>query len=281
MPIIEQMDEQEYRSHPSVANSDLTTFRRSPAHLIARRETPDKVTPAKLDGRALHCAILEPDDFLSRYCVLPADAPKDQRHHRGAAKPAPATLASIDWWDNWTASNGNRIILTAEDYDSKMRVAANVREHPALKAYFDTPGQSEVSLFANDPETGTGVKARPDRIVTIGGYRVMLDPKSTDDARADAFSRSAYTYSYFQQAAFYTDVSCWCGQEIDLFLFIAFEKEAPYGVKVYEVSDDDLEFGRRQYRKALDAYAACVNADEFPCYSTDIEVLTRPAWAKE
>lgn len=73
----------------------------------------------------------------------------------------------------------------------------------------------------------------------------------------------------------------WAGIPLDLFLFIAFEKEDPFGVKVYEMSEDDLEYGRRLYRPALNGYAECLKTGEFPGYDDSIEVLTRPAWAKE
>lgn len=279
--IILGMDEADYRSHPAVANSDLVTLRRSPAHLAARRRNPDKVTPAKLDGRALHCAILEPDDFMRRYCVLPEDAPKDLRYLRDAKTKGAATVHSILWWDSWDEMSGGRITLDAADYEVKMRTAEAVRRHPELRPYFDAPGTREVSVFATDPETGTNVKCRPDILVNIGGYRVCLDPKSTEDARPNEFSRSAYQYGYFQQDAYYTDVNKWADNPIDLFLFIAFEKVDPYAVKVYEIGDDDREYGRRQYRTALNTYAECVKNNDWPLYETSIEVLSRPAWAKE
>lgn len=281
MPIIENMPESEYRAHSAVANSDLVTFRRSAAHFEARRRLGSKDTPAKLDGRALHCAILEPSTFLQRYCVLPADAPRDLRHLRDAKQPSASTKEAIAWWDEWEARSAGRITLSADDYDLKMATASAIRQHPALRGYFDAAGQFELSVFATDPDTGVEVKCRPDLMLNIGGYRVVLDPKSTDDARPEYFQPSAYKYGYFQQDAFYTDVCEWAGSPIDLFLFIAFEKEEPFGVKVYEVSDNDIDFGRRQYRTALNGYAECLKSGEFPGYDDSIEVLTRPAWAKE
>ncbi len=277
------MPDTEYHAHPAFGNSDLALIRsRSPAHWKARKAAPDVSTPAKLDGRALHCAILEPDTFLARYAVAPADAPRDLRHLRDAAKPSDSTRASIQWWDAFDAANAGRIMLKQDDYDLKMRVADNVRSHPALRGYFDAPGGvAEASVFATDPETGLAVKCRPDYSVTIGPHRVVLDPKSTDDARASVFCKSAYNYGYFQQAAFYTDVHAWNETPIDLFLLIAFEKEEPFGLKVYEVSDDDMEFGRQQYRKGLSIAAECVKNDDWPGYDSSIEVLTRPSWAKE
>lgn len=281
MTIIFDMPEAEYRAHPAIANSDLTSVRRSPGHLLARRRNPEEVTPAKLDGRALHTAILEPQLFMQRYCVMPADAPRDLRHHRNAKSPSPDTIASIRWYDDWEAANAGRVTLPADKYERFMAVAENIRSHPDLKPYFDAPGESEVSVFAEDPVTGLSVKCRIDRRVKISNFRIALDPKSTEDPRPDAFSRSAYAYDYFKQCAFYTDVCEWAGEPLDLFLFIAFEKEDPYGIKVYEASQDDIDFGRRQYRRALDTWAECVKNDDFPVYNTGIEVLTRPAYAKE
>lgn len=275
------MPEAEYRAHPHVANSDLSVVRRrSPAHAVVKRSEPQADTQAKLDGRALHCAILEPNDFARRYCAKPIDAPRDLRHLRHAAKPSDSTLQSIGWWDAFEAANAGKIILDQADIDEKLFIADRIRSHPRLRGYFDTPGVNEASLFAHDPETGAGVKARHDRRVVLGGYRVCLDPKSTEDARAEAFARSAYQYDYFQQAAFYTDISEWCGEPLDLFLFIAFEKCAPYAVKVYEVQAAELEFGRQQYRSALNTWAECVRNNEFPSYDDDIEPLILPSYAK-
>jgi exodeoxyribonuclease VIII len=283
MTIIHDMPEAEYHAHSALGNTDIGIIRnRSPAHYIARKAAPDKDTPAKLDGRALHCAILEPGKFMQRYSVAPSNAPRDLRHLRDAAKPSDSTRASIAWWDNFDAANAGRILLMQDDYDNKMRVADAVREHPELKGYFDAPGgQSEVSVFATDPETGVGVKCRQDYRVQLGGYTVVLDPKSTEDARAANFQKSAWNYNYFQQNAFYTDVSEWADAKIDLFLFIAFEKEAPYGVKVYEVAEQDIEFGRRSYREGLNIAAECYRTGIWPIYDEGIEVLTRPGWAKD
>lgn len=281
--IIADMDEAEYRAHPFVANSDLNVIRtRSPAHLVERRLNPKPGTPAMLDGRALHCAILEPDAFASRYCVLPADAPRRPSIAQiNAKKPSDDTVRAIDWWQQWDAANAGRVTLDLADYDEKMRVAENIRRHPKLRGYFEAPQRAfEASLFGRDPETGAGVKARHDLRVTIGGFRVVLDPKSTDDCRHEAFQRSAVNYGYFQQGAFYTDISEWVGEPIDLFLFIAFEKEAPYALKVYELQADELDYGRSLYRPALNTWAECVANNHYPAYDDDIEPLLRPSWAR-
>lgn len=281
-PIIRlDMPEAEYRAHPYVSNSDLAVVRtRSPAHAVVKREEPSPDTPAKLDGRALHCAILEPNDFARRYCAKPVDAPRDLRHHRNAKSKSPDTEFSIRWWDDFEAANAGKIILDQADIDEKLFIADRIRSHPKLRGYFSASPVLEASLFARDPETGAGVKARHDMRVVIGGYRVILDPKSTEDCRSEAFKHSAYKYGYFQQGAFYTDISEWCGEPVDLFLNIAFEKCRPYAIKVYELQSNEAEFGRQQYRLALNTWAECVKNNDFPCYDDDIEPLLLPPYAK-
>jgi len=279
--IVYDMPEEEYRAHSAIAQSDLKIVLRSPGHLLARRRNPEKVTPAKLDGRALHCAILEPQNFMDRYVVLPEDAPRDLRQHRDAKTKGESTIHSIAWWDKWDAENAGRITLDHDDYLLKQATAAAIRNHPDLRGYFEAPGHSEVSIFAIDPVTGLQVKARIDRLAMLSNMRFALDPKSAEDAREDAFSKNAYAYGYFTQAAFYKDICEWANIPLEAFLFVAFEKEDPFGIKVYEVSEDDLEFGRRCYRRALDTWAECVRNNEFPVYDTGISVLTRPKYAKE
>lgn len=279
--IIFDMPEDAYRADPAIAQSDCAIIARSPAHLLARRRNPEKVTPAKLDGRALHTAILEPSSFMDRYVVLPEDAPRDLRQHRDAKTKSPSTVASIEFWDAWDADNAGRITMDAADYRLKQATAEAIRTHPELAGYFNAPGNSEVSIFTTDPVTGLRVKARIDRLAMLNNLRFALDPKSTEDAREEAFQRSALAYGYFRQAAFYLDVCEWAGIPLDAFLFIAFEKDDPFGIKVYEVSEDDIEYGRRIYRRALDTWAECVRNNDFPAYDTNISVLTRPRYAKE
>src|SRR5687768_7626953 len=102
--IIRGLPDDDYHAHPAFGNSDLKMIRtRSPAHYRYKKDNPEPATPAKRDGRILHCAILEPHLFSKKYAVLPADAPADLRRFREAKKPSDDTLAAIAWWDEWTA----------------------------------------------------------------------------------------------------------------------------------------------------------------------------------
>lgn len=277
--ILPDMPEAEYRAHPAFANSDLKVARgQSPAHMIHKRTHGSPDTPAKRDGRILHTAILEPHQFSARYVVLPADAedrPTDAMRQavlKGTASEN--SIKRVSWWDAWNATNEGRELIAADKYDEFMRVTEAIREHPALRGYFNSPGVvTEQSVFATDPETGLPVKIRRDLRVRLGGYNVVLDLKSAESAATNDFHFAIKRYGYVQGAAFYTDVGEWAGDPTDVYLLIAFEREAPYGVTVHEVGPEAMAKGRMQYREALTLVKHCVDTGEYPLYPTDVQVV--------
>jgi hypothetical protein len=281
------MSFEDYRAAPGVANSDLKIIaQRSPAHFYAARLDPDrepeKPTAAKTAGSALHCALLEPEAFDRTYAYVPDDAPRDLRHLRNAAKPSPDTVRAIEWWDRFESDNAGRVIIPRAVSDDVRRCADRMRLHPELRPYLEAPGHCEESVFATDPETGELCKVRNDKRLELGGFRVILDLKSCDDVRANWFQRAALNFGYFQGCAFYRDVNTWAGHgPIDVYLLVAFEREAPNALKIYEVAPDAEERGREQYRRALAIYKHCREMHDWPSYPTDIAVLEYPAWARD
>jgi hypothetical protein len=289
-PGIYDIPESEYFASPAVSNSDLKLIARSPAHYYAAKLAPDKPepkeTPAMTLGKALHCAILEPDFLRARYCAAPADAPKDLRHHRDAKKPSDATLESIAWWDAFESENIGKTVLSSDDLDRVIEASNHILNHDELHRLLSGAGDCEQAVFAVDPETGVEVRCKPDRrsrmVTRQGEMLAMLDLKSTQDARPAAFQRTAFNFSYFRAAAWYSDVHAWAGLgNVDTFLLVAFETERPYAVKIYEVGPEELERGRREYRPLLNTYAECRANDAWPSYDTTIERIEYPRWALE
>lgn len=287
-PGIHNLDEATYRAADAVANSDLKHLRRSPAHFYAARLDPDREpevdTPSKLAGRALHCAILEPDDFDNRYIYVPDDAPRDLRQHRNAANKSQSTIDSIRWWDDFENCASGKVILPKRVAQQVRNAGAKIAAHPEVRGWLALPGKSEESIFGVDPVTGRLCKIRTDRrIITQDGLHVVLDLKSTDDARESAFERTAYNFGYFQGAAFYSDVPVWADlPPVDLYLLIAFERDNPgAGVAVYEIGSGEIARGRAEYRAALDLYHHCRTHNDWPGYDPDVKQLKYPAWAKE
>ena len=250
---------------PGISKSGLDRMARSPAHYQAYLREPRVVTPAMRAGTALHTAILEPGLFGSQYAVSPKF---DRRTTKGKADAAA-----------FEAENAGKEPVSEDEYENWMRCAEAVRTHPAC-AFLFQKGHAERSVFANDPVTGEMVKCRPDWEAKVGEMTVNVDIKSTDDARVSAFSRSAFNYGYPMQSAFYSDVCEWAGlPKPDSWFFIAFEKEPPYGIVVFEPDQDFIEYGRTQYRRALDLYHHCKELNEWPAYQTEVQKLSLPSWA--
>lgn len=283
-PGVYDIPDEEYFAIEAASNSGLKMLRRSPAHYKHRQDNPKEPTPSMQAGTSLHCAILEPDSFLDRHAIIPENAPRKptapqiKAFEEGRATDKAET--SVRYWNQWNAMNEGKIIVDKDTAAEYLDIGNLIRNHQELAPFFDK-GKAEQVIIANDPETGVLCKCKPDYLTCIKGYNICIELKSTDDARPSAFQRTAYNYGYFQAAAFYQDMMEWIICRPDLYLIVAFEREAPYGVKVYEVPPHALLRGRDQYRAALNLYHQCLTTDTWPQYPTDIDVLEFPAWAKD
>ena len=83
------------------------------------------------------------------------------------------------------------------------------------------------------------------------------------------------------QAAWYLDGLATLAPRRRRFLWLAVEKRPPHCVRVLEPEEPDLEEGRRQYRRALDAYADSMRTGEWPGYPVGIDPINLPRWGYE
>lgn len=281
-PGIYEMSDEKYFAVPATSNSDLKKLGRSPAHYKEYKANPPEQTVAMAAGSALHCAILEPDEFMNRYTILPDNAPaKPTAAMLKAANPSESSLERIQFWDQFEKMNQGKIILNNEKAAEYLHVGGLIRNHESLQAFFNN-GKPEQAVFAKDPITGLDVKCKPDYLTVVGEYKILVEVKSTEDARPDAFKRTAFNFGYFQGAAFYSAIMDWAGLGApDLYIMVAFERSAPYGIQVYELPEEALEYGERRYREALTLMAYCLETDTWPNYDTEIQPLQLPAWARD
>jgi len=63
------------------------------------------------------------------------------------------------------------------------------------------------------------------------------------------------------------------------YVFIAVEKESPYAVAIYEVSQEIIELAMSEINPVLARYRACLENDTWPGYSEQIEPLRLPKYA--
>lgn len=276
----------EYHDGPGISKSGLDLIHeRSPLHYWERYLNPEreprKESEALKIGQALHTAILEPDEFSSRYVVVPEDAPRRPSITQIKAKnPSDDTVYAIGWWSDFDAKHEGAVILKADEFDMVQKVAANAHKHPVARSIFSV-GAAEQTVFWTDQETGVLCKCRPDWLIDPNPNYAILDLKSALNASPDGFQRAAYNYGYHRAAAWYLEgVEAATGDRPDAFMFLAVEKEAPYAVAFYYADDDMIEAGRRECRAALRTYAECLNSGKWPGYLDRLMPLGLPRWAQ-
>jgi hypothetical protein len=179
--------------------------------------------------------------------------------------------------------------VLAHEWDTVQAMAEAIKAHPIAHRLLNAEGgRSEQSMFWQDTDPFTGrtvwLRGRLDRlpaIPTTTGRLIVCDYKTAASADASSFSRSAANYGYHQQAAWYLDgIRVLCGVDDPAFVFVVQEKDPPYLVNVIELDLTALDIGRTRNRAAIERWIACTDADDWPGYSADVELVSLPRWAE-
>lgn len=264
--VMNRMTEEEYRSHPGVNKSTLWEIRKSPKHYKWALENPTEDTPALKMGRAIHMAVLQPDEFCEHYAIIPDGI--DRRTKEGK-----------EAWKTFVERHEGKEFLTVEENDSVVKICNAVREE--CGELIDGC-QTEVPLFWDDPRTGIACKCRVDAMTELKDKFLMIDLKTTNDAGTDVFVRSAVTYGYHVQAAHYMNGAVANGLNHDKpveWWFVAVEKAAPYAVNIIKVTDRFVDEGQFRLMGLMDRLDECLRTGSYPGYGTS--VMDMPAWAME
>lgn len=263
------IDEHTYHSRTlGVANkSALDAIDRSPAHYRAMIDQPrdeEDVSDVLVIGKAFHCRVLEPHAFGARYVAAPNFG--DLRFKENKQKR-----------DAWKTENAGKTPLDPAVMAALEGMAAAVHAHPKARAMFEAEGVAEMTARWEDLETGIICKARSDWFVPSLG--LIVDLKSTEDARPDPFAKSVAKYRYHVQHAHYVDGFALAGAEVEDFVFVAVEKKPPFACAVYVLDADAVRRGNADAQRNLRTLAECIERDEWPAYGTEIEPLSLPRWA--
>ncbi|MGY4333172.1 hypothetical protein ACVWWG_007589 [Bradyrhizobium sp. LB7.2] len=253
-----KLDNEAYHAGPGISKSGLWTVEtKSPAHYKFGERKESKAFDF---GEACHLAILQPNDFEKAVVRGPED-------RRGNKWKDVAEVCKAD----------KKLLLTSGDYDGVLAIRDAVHADPWINSIITSgDGVNEASGFWIDPATGELCRCRPDRYRR--DLKLILDVKSTVSAHPDAFAKSVVNYGYHAQEAFYTDGWQACGQEVEAFAFLAWEKTSPYAFAVYELPPSIVEEGRAMMRKALDTYATCRKANHWPAYGDGVQELSFKRW---
>ena len=248
-----------HRVAPGYSKSQLDKVHRSIAHWLSAQANPPEQTPAMLMGSAIHMAILEPNEFTSKFFVLPEGDGRTK-----AVKDAKAE-----------AEAKGLICLSHDQGLDILGIVHAFHSHATAPSIIEE-GRPEVSIFWEDQDTGLLLKARPDWLRDDGD---VMDLKTTTDARWRSFEKTIYDLRYHVQAAMIEDGLKALGLPFENFLIVAVEKEAPYCMAVYRLAPEAIELGRKAYRADLSKLAAYLRDGGWEGYPFEVQTIGLPTWA--
>ncbi|WP_038204096.1 PD-(D/E)XK nuclease-like domain-containing protein [Xenorhabdus bovienii] len=257
---------EDYHQGEGISKSQLDIIGQAPAELIWQRNAPiDEEKTKSLDiGTALHCLLLEPDEFGKRFAIEPK---LDKRTKAGKEEAEAFDLANQD-----------KIILTQEESRKLLIMRDSALAHPIAKWFLEADGQSETSIYWNDSETDVLCRSRPDKLITTADQDWIVDVKSSADM--EKFEKDFYKYRYHVQDAFYSDGYKALTGQLPTFVFLVVSTTincGRYPVRTFIMDEQTKAAGRTTYRKNLETYAQCLKTDEWP----GIRTLSLPYWAKD
>lgn len=243
-----------YFDAPGISSHKLADFRRRGPAYYRRKHIemviPDEDSAALSFGRAFHTLTLEGEAKFSRLYI---EAPAEHLTPGGSLSDKKATR---EWLATQTCA-----ALSAGDMFSLRQMSRAVRGHAEAARLLST-GRAEVERFETHAETGLALKGKADWIT---GNQLGIDLKSCWNV--DEFPADALKYGYAEQAAFYVELFHLIG-----FYLIACEKQEPYRVRVYRISDHSLIAASRTNRAALIELARCYETGDWNDPASVIEL---------
>lgn len=236
------------------------------AHLAYHREHGREETSALIVGQYLHALVLEPDTINSRFEFC---SKADRRTKDG--KDAYATALA-------RAQSRGATLLHEPDAQLAEAMFDAVTAKPVAMAVVQRCEMREVTVIGEID--GRLAKARMDGVILddSGRFATIVDLKTTTCAGLNAFGRSAVTYHYPFQAAFYSRLLRSIGiVDVEDFIFVAVEKERPHLAAIYRCSGVGIEVSDRGIDAIVRRWWAVKEGDRTG-YPDEIQELELPRW---
>lgn len=270
--LIEHMSNEEYHASPEFSSSQLKDILRSSAHFYSNNILKENERESKKHfdfGTLAHTLFLEPEQFENEFVVGPKF---DRRTKEGKAEAAA-----------WEAANQGKIIIDQEMLEGATRIAENLRSLSSYEIMQNNPGMAEASIFYTDPIYGLNLRVRPDyHIIPCDEFPngLIMDVKTSTDARQFKFSKSCADFGYDISAAMYREgfQQYYKTEEMPEFFFLVAESTAPFNAKQYRASSLFLSIGEHRYNKAKELLAESLIINEWKGYPTDLEDITLPQY---
>lgn len=235
--------EEEYRKLKALNYSSIKNGKKGPVYVDRALEgLYRKDTKHFKFGRIYHCYVYEPEIFDNLYFF--SDFHMDGRTARGKDGKA-----KLDYED--IMKGRGRLRIDLDDGEKIKRMRDSLFAHPVVKKILEIPGKTETTIVWENKEFGVNIKSRYDYLPRCD---FIVDLKSTKDCTEAYFPYDFRKYAYDIQSSLYVDGFKNIFKEDREYITIAQEKEEPYDVEYYVVSEKTLEIGREKYRRYIEEW---------------------------
>ena len=250
--------------HAEKAHVTSTALRKmllSPAHFNAyMKATKKKSTQSQERGTFFHDILLEQNP--KKYAPWPLKSD-------GSKLPI-NTPEYKDWFAKLPKGT---VPAKPDDYAEMMTILTAFADNKEIMKLYNG-AKVENSIYAIDHETGVKIKARPD----IWGSGYLVDLKSCGNIDS-YFEKSIFQQAYDVQLAHYAEtIFNATGEMINDFYIIAFESDAPYASKIFQIDKPSIKIARQEVRRLLNQVKVCTEDQKWPAYSSEIIQVARPAY---
>jgi hypothetical protein len=259
--ITQEPDEVYHANREFIGSSELRKMELSPKHFLTAWKGPrdEEATEAQETGKFLHSLLLERD--ITKYVARPLD--EKGSLVRSNSKDYAAFLAA----------NTGKTPIHPDIYNKAKEALAAFSENKMIDGLMKN-ARIENSVYAIDHASGLKVKARPD----VWGPGYIVDLKSTK-AIDNHYERTIFSSRFDFQLAHYAEtIKQATGELIKDYYILAFERQAPYGMKLFRIPiqyiNEQIEI-RRVY---LEEISVCQKLGQFPGFKAEIVEVHRPAF---
>jgi exodeoxyribonuclease VIII len=184
----------------------------------------------------------------------------------------PDAVFADDLMDAWRENPEGKVLVTRQQLATALAIQKTLLNHPTAGKLLTHPSRAvEVSYFGIDEETGLEVRVRPDLEIDMGGLRIGADLKTISmwnikqEGLRAKLHREIIERDYHLSAAMYCETAA-----LDQFFWIFVNKDENYHwIAIIEASEELLELGMLEYRKAMRAIANGFDTGEWPAPITE------------
>lgn len=184
----------------------------------------------------------------------------------------PDAVFADELLDAWRENPEGKVLVTRQQLSTAQAIQKALLNHPTAGKLLTHPSRAvEVSYFGIDEETGLEIRVRPDLEIDMGGLRIGADLKTISmwnikqEGLRAKLHREIIERDYHLSAAMYCETAA-----LDQFFWIFVNKDENYHwIAIIEASEELLELGMLEYRKAMRAIANGFDTGEWPAPITE------------